>query len=291
MTVGRFKGVLFNQTRTSDEVFELLTSMRIKYEYTYLIAGQEQCPTTGNYHVDFYFEYPTTRRWTTENKKFVKTFGQGYGHLELARGTAGENLDYSSKEEGDFLSYGTPAPGQGFRQDLLQDRDDILSGKMTAEDICVANPARYHQYARTFHKLEDIALRKRFRTEMTEGIWYHGPTFTGKSHFAFSGYDPAIHYIWKNDNGWQDGYTGQDVCIINDFRGKIPYEELLTLVDKWPHFVSRRGREPAPFLASKVIITSSLSPDRIYHNRDVEDSLEQLYRRFTIKHVTEKIQL
>ena len=61
--------------------------------------------------------------------------------------------------------------------------------------------------------------------------------------------------MWKDDNDWQDGYTGQETVIINDFRGGIKYAVLLQLIDKWPAFVSRRGREPAPFLAKHVIIT------------------------------------
>ena len=129
-----------------------------------------------------------------------------------------------------------------------------------------------------------MLLRKRFRTEMTQGIWYHGPTAVGKSHKAFEGFDPQTHYVWKlnEKSGWQDGYAGQETVIINDFRGEIPYNEMLQLVDKWPHSVPRRGREPAPFLAKTVIVTSSLSPAQVYHRRAEEDSLNQLLRRFDV---------
>jgi len=287
MTVGRFNFVLWYNDRAYQEMDDLLRAMHQKYEFAYLHFAPEVAPTTGRKHIDGYYEYPTQRKWVTEQKKFIKAFGSGFGDLQAAHGTAGENMDYSEKESA-MVVLGTPAHGQGFRTDLLENRNDILEGRCTAEDIALADPQRYHQYARTFHKIEDIALRKKFRTEMTKGIWYHGPTGVGKSHRAFDGFTPETHYVWKNDKGWQDGYTGQPTVIINDFRGELPYNELLQLVDKWPYTLSRRGREPVPFLATKLIVTSSLSPDQVYHRRDVEDSLDQLNRRFLIVKLTSK---
>lgn len=125
-------------------------------------------------------------------------------------------------------------------------------------------------------------MRRKFRTEMTTCDWLYGPTGTGKSHAAFKDFTPDTHYVWKSDNGWQDGYAQQPTVIINDFRGEIPYNELLQMVDKWPYYVKRRGREPMPFTSKHIIITSSLPPDAIYHRRLEEDSLEQLNRRINL---------
>jgi len=151
------------------------------------------------------------------------------------------------------------------------------------EEICINSPSIYHQYGRTLNKLEDIALRKKFRSWMTKGIWRYGPTGTGKSHMAFEGFHPETHYVYPNDSGWWDGYVGQETVIINEFRGEIKYSELLDLVDKWPKTVKRRNREPVPFLAKTVIINSCKSPCEVYNNLSATDSLSQLYRRFEIK--------
>ena len=104
-----------------------------------------------------------------------------------------------------------------------------------------------------------------------------------KVHIALHDFHPETHYIWKlNDNGWQDGYTQQPIVVMNDFRGEVKYNDLLQIIDKWPYSVPRRGREPIPFLSTKVIITSSLKPDQVYNRRDAEDSIQQLLRRIKI---------
>ena len=123
---------------------------------------------------------------------------------------------------------------------------------------------------------------------MTKGIWYWGDSGVGKSHKAYENFNPDTHYVYPNDNGWWDGYKGQEIVIINEFRGGIQYSELLDLVDKWPKSVRRRGREPVPFLATTLIITSSMPPDKVYSRLAFEDKLDQLYRRFEIVKMEQK---
>lgn len=287
MTVGRFKFVIWTKNE-SDAIFEQLKVFYAYHSCTYMHCGLEYAPKTNEEHIDGYYEYGTQRKYSTELKKFNKTFGKGFGDLQIARGTAGENEDYSSKEGNRFEKWGAKSLGQGARNDLIKLKDDIVAGISTVDDITIANPIMYHQYGRTLTRIEDIVFRKKFRTEMTEGFWYHGPTDMGKSHIAFEGYNSEECYVWKDDKGWQDGYTGQPNVIINDFRGAIPYNELLQIIDKWPYFVSRRGREPAPFLAKRVVITSSLSPHQVYNKRDVEDSLAQLLRRIKVIYVASR---
>jgi hypothetical protein len=125
---------------------------------------------------------------------------------------------------------------------------------------------------------------------MTKCDWVYGPTGTGKSHYAFSNYSPETHYVYPNDGGWWDGYVGQEVVIINEFRGGIMYSELLDLLDKYPKQVRRRGREPVPFLAKLIIITSSKHPcscyDGVYQE---DDSIDQLLRRINLIKMDQKL--
>lgn len=294
MTISRFKFVLWNYGRSFQEMTDLCKKFNDKYECSYFHFAQQIAPSTQNPHVDGYYEYPTPRRWKGEFNKMKKIFNiddNHFGDVQTAKGTAGENMDYSENNTATtgLIQWGEPAKGQGFRQDLSEYNEALQASEMSAESIALSDPVKYHQYSRTFHKIEDITLRKRFRTEMTEGLWIFGSTGAGKSHMAFQGYSPDTHYLWKlNDNGWQDGYRGQPIVIINDFRGKgIEYDMMLNLVDKWPYYLPQRGKEPFPFLAKKVIVTSPMSPDEVYHRRHASDGIAQLLRRFQIMEKTD----
>ena len=61
---------------------------------------------------------------------------------------------------------------------------------------------------------------------MTTCEWNYGGTGTGKSKYVFKDYIPSTHYILKYDKGWWGGSKGQDIGIMNEFHGHIPYEKL-----------------------------------------------------------------
>ena len=293
MGAGKFKFVIWHIEETEGnlnvaEAYKRLEEMCTKYGWTYCIWGTETAPNHqkgDGVHIDGYYEYDKPRKISTELNKFNKHLKKGFGDLQLARGSAGENQDYSSKDECNIVEHGSPA-AQGVRKDLVAAKDAIIKGDISSRDILLEDPDMYHMYGRTLEKIEDCRMEEVFRTEMTTCAWYWGPTGVGKSHVAFAGFAPSTHYVWKDDKGWQDGYRQQDTVIINDFRGKIPYNELLQLVDKWPYDVSRRGRAPMPFTSKHVIITSSLPPDQVYKHRDEEDKLDQLLRRISVIEMT-----
>lgn len=254
---------------------------------TYLLYAPEKCPTTGRSHWQGYVVWKSAKTLRACNKQLgcsvFKAQGSVEQQLDYIRGPY--NKDGKSKPfNPDWKEFGK-RPSQGERTDLNEIKEAILNDEKTVNDIILEKPILYHQYGRTLDKIEDLRLRQKFRTEMTECIWYYGPTGVGKSHKAFENYSPNTHYVWPKDGhgtGWWDKYIQQDIVIFNDFRGEIPYNDLLQLIDKWPYDVRRRGREPMPFTSKRIIITSSLPPEKIYHYRDDEDKIEQLLRRVKI---------
>lgn len=202
-------------------------------------------------------------------------------HVEVMRTNVESSIRYCHKD-GDYVEYGV-RPQQGARTDLNELVDSISQGS-SVSSIMMTNPIAYHQYGRTLDKVEDLVNRSRRRAWMTEGFWFWGPTGSGKTHAVLDGVDMDKVYKWnKGDNGWWDGYCGQEIVLIDDFRADIKYGFLLELVDKWPCTVPRRGREPMPFLAKKLYITAPCPPEDTYTNLAAHDSLDQLRRRFVIR--------
>jgi len=255
---------------TSDSVVAVEKVMK---SARYGIFGSE-VGEKGTPHLQGYVYFDNARSFEALRKKMIGA------HIEIAKGSPDQNREYCSKG-GKFLEFGV-IPKQGTRRDLAAVAEDVKNG-LKVDTICINEPMMFHQYGRTLNKIEDLMARKKFRTEMTKGIWYWGSTGTGKSHKAFEGFTPETHYVVPNDNGWWDGYTQQKIVILNDFRGEIPYNMMLQLVDKWPMVVRRRNREPMPFTSEIVIVTSSLPPAQLFNRRADEDDIAQLLRRFVIE--------
>lgn len=251
----------------------------------YVIYGDEVCPTTGRpHHQGFVYFSGARSRGLRAKKQIAKELGKC--NVRPCDGNLDQNCDYCSKDN-KVHEFGKK-PTQGFRTDLQAVSNSILTGELTVDRICAETPNLYHQYGRTLNKLEDLALRRKFRSWMTRGEWYYGKTGTGKSYHAFKDFHPDTHYVYPNDGGWWDGYTGQPNIIINEFRGGIAYAELLDLLDRYPKTVRRRGREPVPFLGRLIIFTSVLTPKEVYNNLAMNDSLDQLYRRIDLFKMEQK---
>lgn len=250
-------------------------------DFQFIAYGLETCPTTKKKHHQA-FCYTKNPRSTKKMNlcKMGKLFGEVQCHVEPMYGNFGQNEEYCSKES-DLSKFGVE-PVQGARGDLIEIKTMVMEDKLTADELALMDPYTFHMYGRTVERIQTIRLRQRFRTEMTAGIWITGPSSAGKSHMAFEGYSPDTHFLKNLEDKWWDGYNGQETVIFNEFRGQVSFNELLTLVDKWPHTVPQRGKEPVPFLAKKLIVTSVKEPQEIYWRQDGDEPWEQFERRFEI---------
>lgn len=255
----------------------------------YVAYGLETCPKTGRpHHQAFvYFSSPRGGGKCSCNK-IGDLFGPIHCFAQGMKGSIDQNVDYSTKATNGVLTEFGNKPAQGKPLVLDEVRDRILAGE-TVDELALEVPWLFHQYGRTLSRIEQITLRKQFRHPtgthrfMTEGIWYTGPTGSGKSHSAFQNFSPETHYVKNINEDWWDGYVGQETVIINEFRAQISFSEILDLVDKWPKNVKWRNRESVPFLAKTVIITSILTPEQCYHGKTRGEDWAQFHRRFTVK--------
>lgn len=258
----------WNIEKNENDYLEIMANNGIRY----LAYGDEICPTSGKPHHQM-FIYLSKLKST--GKKTLGVMGGWFGtkhcYVKPMYKSAETNESYCSKE-GSYHELGDkPAPGT--RTDLVAIRDSIMAGEATADELCIESPHLAHQYGRTMDRLETIYLRSQCRHPqnerynfMTTCTWYTGPSGAGKSHVAFEGYSPKTHYVKSPQTHWWCGYKQQATVILNDYRGGIPFSELLTLIDKWPADVEWRGKEKVPFVSRHIIITSVKSPEEVYKN-------------------------
>ncbi|WP_341247633.1 hypothetical protein [Nereida ignava] len=276
------QGWVFTIFDITDEVVEFVKTWHVKG----CKAEFETCPKTGKRHIQ-------GAVWLRNKDKarlsaMKKLCGGNSWHWEVMKGSWPDQ-NYCLKEGGDnIIRNDGVGPAQGARTDLLSMKRKIDDGA-SEFDLWDSDFGTMSRCSRAMKKYMDLKRRRLFRTEMTEGVWYVGGAGLGNSHAAFEGFNPATHYVHNvRDKGWWDGYTGQPIVIFNEFRGQIPYETLLELTDKWPCNVPRRWREPTPFLAKKIIVTSPLTVQQCYPPLCETDSFDQFARRFDVIVLTEK---
>lgn len=253
----------------------------------FIAYGREICPESGRPHHQMFMYL-----WSpsTFGKKKLNIIGNWWGkkHCNVApmRGSFRNNADYCSKESS-LIKIGDE-PRQGARGDIAENVAMIRSGELDPAGLRALDFQHAHLYGRTYDKVYQDTLSMLYRTEMTEGVWLHGPTGCGKSMMAFAGFDPLTHYVFNTETKWWDGYRPDKhmTIIIDEFRGEIAFRILLRLLDKWPFKVPVRNCPDVPFLAKKVIITSSMSPEKVARrewNLHTSDSIDQLKRRLRIQ--------
>ena len=246
----------------------------------YIAYGKETCPDTEREHYQA-FTWLKKKKTLSGAIRLLHQWLPG-AHIEMAKGTLSQNEAYCSKE-GELITWGTP-PEQGKRKDLEDLAAKIKDGETTVSEVLDNDPMMIHKYGRTLQKIEDKRLRRTFRDWEMICEWIYGETGSGKSRYAMEGFDPDTHYKYPYDGDWWDGYTGQETVIIDEFRGQIPFSLLLQLMDRYPMSVRQRGKEPFPFLAKKIIITSCKKPEDVYNNvLDNQETIAQLHRRCTVR--------
>lgn len=84
---------------------------------------------------------------------------------------------------------------------------------------------------------------------------------------------------YKPRGQWWDGYWRHDNVIIDDFYGWIRLDEMLRILDRYPHRVEVKGGY-VQFLAKRVVITSNIEVKKWYSEEKIDSVLfDALLRR------------
>lgn len=275
------KNWVFTINNYTKEDYEQLQSKSIGNLVQY-IGYKGEIGESGTKHLQGVVFFTTRKRLTQVIEHFTRTDGcRMGGHFEVMRGTAKEAIAYCKKEETadpewPYVSAGIEPVSQGSRTDLSELIAAIREG-VSEQEVFDRDPGAYIRFSSGVKR--SLAMFRPKRSWKTEIKWYWGPTGTGKSRKAFEEYPDAY---WKNPgNNWWDGYDGEEVVIIDDYRRNMcTFSELLRLFDRYPLMLQVKGAM-IPFLAKIIVVTCPLDPRSIWHGR-VEEDLQQLLRRIEI---------
>lgn len=163
--------------------------------------------------------------------------------------------------------------GQGRRSDLDAVAKMVAEGK-DLKTIATAAPATFMRYHGGIARYMEVTLELHRNWAMEFELWYGGSGY-GKSTLAADEFPDAY---WKTPGEWWDGYTGQSVVIIDEFKGWLPAIMINRLADATPLKVNVKG-STREFLARRVIIISNFLPHDWYAKEVV--CLPAIKRRFT----------
>lgn len=273
-------------------------------EIRFLIVQVEECPNTKNLHLQGYVEFRDKKRLKAAKKIIGRDGVEGYDqqrnlHVELAGGTAEDNIRYCSKKEGQKAGpwmYGHPIekghdpkkckttkwtarnllayrtnPTQMLREGLEQDPDFLLknAGKMAAFNAMVSAAQA------------DPGIRDVIVTAII------GQSGVGKSRAVFD-------YLQKESNGdyyrlavpkkdalWFEGYISQKILWIDEFApGQIEWGFFLQMLEGYPNLRLPIKGSSAVANWTHIFITSNYTVRNWFPDKG-DGELTPLLRRIT----------
>lgn len=254
--MSKYRAYAFTINNYTDEDVELVKNLN----YSYIILGNEM-GDEGTPHIQGFVYLKSPITFTSVKLKLPRA------HIEITKGTPQQNIEYCSKQE--ILFQDGEPPAQGKRNDLTAIREAVQNQE-TMSNIILNYPPNYQslRYAETIQKYLENPRQEKPRVE-----WYYGKTGTGKTRTA---YEKLSNAYFKDGTKWWNGYDQHEHVIIDDFRPEqIHFQELLRLLDRYPHQVETKGGS-RQLRAKHIIITTPLHPTKTFSNRE---NIDQLLRR------------
>lgn len=267
MSVCRFSITIFN-TKTITDLPDWAS---------FFMGQREKCPTTGRKHLQCYFETPSRRGLKKLIPEIEAFLGHHDFHVETSQGSQAQNITYCSKPETRYknqhFTMGEPK-NPGKRSDLTTLANIVTEGA-TDEDILNLNPS-YFRYDRLIDKIRQVKMAS-FKTKLreVEVIFITGESGAGKSQQVWEAIQGKEYYIPpppKNKTLWFNGYTGQDILVLDDLNSDdLARVLLLRLTDRYPLTLETKGNVVHACWTKIYITTNSV----------LEDWDEALHRRIT----------
>ncbi len=251
------------------------TKEQLEPDLTHLHAQLERAPTSNRLHLQFFIRVKSQRTLRSWKRTLDEHFPRP-PHLEFARGSINDNIDYCSKldtrpDEPDLqysINIGARSePGK--RNDLLKARDAYMAADRALNYAeCILNDETFAliKYpgavnALTTHRL----LTAHNNADGVRTIVLHGSTGTGKTkwvheHFAGKLWTAPIPGASTH---WYDGYVGQEVALFDDIdtESAMPISQLKRVLDRYAVSVPIKGGHTT--WAPRLVVITTNDPDPI----------------------------
>lgn len=259
--MSRVKKWCFTLNNYTQEEFDSIYNI----ECEYLILGKE-VGAEGTPHIQGFIVFSGRKTFNT-----VKRLLGERCHIEAARGTILQNVEYCSKDN-NYVEKGT-------RPQDNHEAGGAATKRKWDEARSLAKEGRFEEipsdlwikYRRAFKAEYEDALKVKdteigdFRLK-DHFFWIYGPTGTGKSHLARSiakAIDPNNGLFLKGLNKWWSGYQMQKVVLIEEANPescKYLGSLMKQWCDKWPFTAETKGGSfPNGIRPDYIIITSNYS--------------------------------
>lgn len=253
---------------TKDELLHMLNE---KAEVdNYLIC--RELHEDGNPHLHAYVSFKS--KLSTRNPRYFDLFGK-HGNYQTVRNKE-KTIRYTMKGS-DYISNFDPKLKLDTMKNKKRDiSKDLIRGK-PLHDVVDENPELLFGYARLRNDLNLYKLDKNKPSAIFKRhcLWIHGEPGIGKSYWVRSKY-PQVYS--KPQNKWWDGYSGQDVVLLDDLDSECLGHNLKIWSDSYSFEAEIKGGTIMPCY-TKFIITSNYLPHQLFKDEKMAASVS---RRFTI---------
>ena len=266
---------------------DVVREVGISRHITYIVAQAELAPSTGRLHIQGYLE--CKERWTFHRVKreVFEDYMPG-AQIAAARGSAAQNKEYCTKEESrvsgtEPVEIGDPQGDSGDTHPAGKALDRVFVDIKAGDSMeAIIDKYGFGMFVRHERALKSaMCTWGKRRSAMPKVVLLIGPSGSGKSRWVERTYPRRYRMTFGNggNSAWFDGYNGEDVIELSEFRGQLQLAFMLDLLDRYELKVQTKGGT-TQCVSSTIVITSNEEPSEWYpamENRD--EKLKPLLRR------------
>lgn len=229
-----------------------------KLQCQYYVFGKEVAPTSGTVHLQGYVYFKNGRTVVSVRKALAGA------HIEVAKGSAEQNRVYCCKggdfeESGEIPANDRPsqlADARAVRAAKNKQMLELDLSELVASGILAVSQVPLIKRARLILEGETDA----YCHDDVRGVWYFGAPRTGKSRFAYHENPMAFR---KSQNKWWDGYSGEEVVILDDLDTDALGHYLKIWTDRYPARGETKNGH-TQLRHKKFIVTSNYIPEELF---------------------------